>query len=69
MKKKCSKCGKVRSEKVFKKDSRYSKGLFCWCKDCESIYASNPLVLKRGRKIKKLKEKEVEKSIGKILEK
>ena len=50
MKKQCSKCKRIRAAGCFKKDHRYSKGLFCWCMDCESLYAKSPEVKKRQRK-------------------
>lgn len=40
--KQCSKCKRLRSRSLFKKDARYSKGLFCWCIDCEADYSKRP---------------------------
>ncbi|SRR5258705_9113247 len=49
MRKKCSKCERIKSSKQFNKDSRYSKGLFCWCKKCERDYSGASDVRKRNR--------------------
>jgi hypothetical protein len=40
--KKCSKCGRVRKLKFFRKDSRYSQGVSGWCKDCFADYNRTP---------------------------
>lgn len=42
MKKKCSKCARVRRLKFFGVDSRYRMGVKSWCKDCFHNYNITP---------------------------
>lgn len=50
MRKKCSKCRRVRRLKFFGTDSRYRMGVKGWCKSCEREYSNTPKAKKRRQK-------------------